>query len=380
MNWAKVVALAFSLFITQSLTAQTTVRPNHMKAKSDRDQEKLRGPVKSFTTEHAFPIRTDAQGNAIPEVHFTSTTEFDLQGHNVLSRNSNSDGSTWINRHTYDESGRLLKDESGTEGQALTVTSYAYDAQGRLQSVNGSSSPVSFHYDEHGRKTEIKTLRPEDYRGNVASGLGPFDSLQALPNIPGGGTSTTIYDDQDRPAEVQLRNDSGDVVRRAVRNYDDRGNVIQEEQIQDRSEAMFPPEVLQQTGEQSGRSLDDMRKELREQLTKLMGGNSMYRLSYRYDDLGRLTHTSRRIFNMQSEIETTYNDHGDVESEITRDSASTSGSLESPTVHPPGYSESRYSYQYDSFGNWTEQSISYRNRPDEPFQGASTTKRTLTYY
>ena len=36
-----------------------------------------------------------------------------------------------------------------------------------------------------------------------------------------------------------------------------------------------------------------------------------------------------------------------------------------------------YSYQYDSYGNWVEQTINHGSRADEPL---SVNRRTLTYY
>ena len=87
---------------------------------------------------------------------------------------------------------------------------------------------------------------------------------------------------------------------------------------------------------------------------------------------------SRRIFNRQEEIETTYNEHGDTESEITR---STRLAEETdPAPSSPSYSEVRYSYQYDQHENWIEKAVSYRSSPDGTFQSSTVTKRTVTYY
>jgi hypothetical protein len=177
---------------------------------------------------------------------------------------------------------------------------------------------------------------------------------------------------------MQVRNTSGDVVSRVVRKHDAKGHVIDEQQIWERPESMFPSNVLQQITEQSGRSPDDLRQEMREQLSKLMGGNANpHAMSYRYDDQGRVIQTTRRIFNMQSEIETSYNDHGDIEFEITRQTTLGNNS-EAPALPP--YYEVRYTYQYHQQANWIEQTSSYRSSSDEAFKITSTTKCTLTYY
>jgi YD repeat-containing protein len=369
------------LFAAQWLIAQVSSPANRGEPMSDRERNGLRGPVKSCTIENVRPSTTDAEGKILPEIHWASTTEFDPQGHSVLIRVDNPDGHPWIAHKTYDASGRLLNEESGVEGRPPSETNYAYDSQGRLQSITtGNGSPISFHYDEHGRKTEIKTFRPEDYRPNVASGGPPFEAMQKLPTLADGGTATTIYDENDRPTEVQVRNASGEIVNRGVRKYDTKGHLVDEQQIWERPEAMFPSNILQQITEQSGRSADDLRQDMREQLSKLMGGNSNpHAMSYGYDEHGRVIHSSRRFFNIQSEIDTTYNDHGDVESEITRQTT-LAGNSEAPATPLPSYYEARYTYQYDQQANWIEQTSSYRNSPDEGFKTTSTMKRTLTYY
>jgi hypothetical protein len=83
----------------------------------------------------------------------------------------------------------------------------------------------------------------------------------------------------------------------------------------------------------------------------------------------------------QSIIETTYNEQGDTESEITR---STRLSAEADPTAPdpslPSYSEVRCSYQYDQHENWTEKTISYRSSPGGTFETSSVIKRTLGYY
>jgi hypothetical protein len=145
---------------------------------------------------------------------------------------------------------------------------------------------------------------------------------------------------------------------------------------------MFPAEARAQMLEQSGLSPDQLREELRGQLTKLMGGQSeAYSVYYCYDAQGRVNQTSRRIFNQEDKIETTYNQQGDIESEITR-GTTLKGETDpaAPALGLPAYSEVRYSYKYDAQENWIEQTISYRSSPNGPFQQSTVIRRTLTYY
>ena len=112
----------------------------------------------------------------------------------------------------------------------------------------------------------------------------------------------------------------------------------------------------------------------------MSGQPGPYSVRYRYDSGGRLIHTGRRIFNHEDEIDTTYNEHGDTESEITRSTPSDAENEPTAPTSPSSYSEARYSYPYDQHGNWTEKTVSYRSGSDAAFQSSTVIKRSLTYY
>jgi hypothetical protein len=273
-----------------TLLARTGSHEENAAMMSDRARSGLRGAVKSCT-----------EANIVNDVRSEYTTEYSSDGRIMLSRSRNTDGSYWVTRHEYAASGKLLKIASGTEGQALTETHYSYDQQGRLQKITTDGrgeTPVSFRYDESGQKTKIEVSRAEDYRPNIATGGGsPFEAADQAPNLPGGGSATTIYDEYDRPTEVQIRDASGELVSRALRTYDAEGRVTEEKQILDNLISAFPPDVQAKLVEESGLSPDQLRQELGAQLTSLMAGKAeTYSVSYRYDSSGRLIHISRRIF------------------------------------------------------------------------------------
>jgi len=349
---------------------------------SDRERKGLHGPVKSCTETSTHPAITDAEGET-HQYHSEHTTEYNTDGRILVTRSRNSDGSYWTTRRDYDASGRLLKVASGVEGQAFTATAYSYDQQGRLHNITPGDrpgSPAIFRYDEQGRKSKIEVSTPEDYR-NVAFGGSPFEAADRAPNLPGGGSATTLYDDHDRATEIQVRDASGELVSRALRTYDGQGRITEEKQVLEDPTAMFPSEARAKWVEESGLSAGQLRQEMLAQFTKFMAGRSLYSISHNYDTHGRVNHSTRRIFNREEEIETTYNEHGDIESEITRLTRSEEepDSI-TPAPGPRSYSEMRNSYQYDQRGNWIEQESSYRSSPDGVFQPTSVTKRTLTYY
>jgi|SRR5450755_2465006 YD repeat-containing protein len=185
---------------------------------SDREKHGLRGPVKTWVVETTFGPRTASDGEQIPECKSRHTAEYGVDGRTLATRFGNPDGSEWVTLHAYDIAGNLLKTTSGNGGETTTQT-YSYDDHGRLLSVANSrkpDSPVTFRYDEQGRKTKVQTSRPEDYMGNVAEGGTPFQATDRAPNLPGGGSATTVYDEHERPTEVQVRDARGEVVKRAA--------------------------------------------------------------------------------------------------------------------------------------------------------------------
>lgn len=385
VNWTKFVILPILILTVPLAKAQVPSSTESPPTMSEREQHGLRGQVKSCVQESTFSGTTDAEGITPPEVHSAYRTEYDAAGRTLSTRSENSDGSQWVRSYSYDPSGRLLKIASGIEGQATTDTIYSYDHSGKLQNISDSNrpdDPVTFRYDDSGKKTKIEISRPADYRSGIAEAGSPFETADRAPNLPGGGSATTIYDEHDRATEVQVRDASGEVVSRAVRTYDSQGHVLEEKQILDNPETIFPAETRAQMLEQSGLSPDELQQELRTQLTRLMAGQSgPQSVSYGYDSHGRVSHASRRIFNMQQEIETTYNEHGDVESEITRSTRlAVEADPRTPSAGLPRYSEVRYSYKYDHHENWIEQLTSYRSSSDATFQSSTVIKRILTYY
>jgi YD repeat-containing protein len=345
---------------------------NAQESPSDRERYGLRGAVKICAEEITYPGAVAADGTKSPEWTSRYQTEYDPQGHILARHGENSDGSVWAMRYSYDSAGKLLTIASGTEGKSSAVTTYAYDDSGRSLSITDSKAPdnpVTFRYDDHGRKTKVQVSRAEDYRANVGIAGSPFEVADRRPNMPGGGTALTTYDESDRPSEVEIRDGPGEKVSRAVRIYDEQGHVVEEKQILDDPLNLLPADTRAKVLSQPGVSAGD----LREQLTKLMSGHQgVSSVGYSYDAQGRITQTLRRIFNREDKIETSYNEQGDVASEITR---STQSDSQNDT-----YSEARYSYQYDGHGNWTEKIVSYSSTPGGSAEGSDKSRRTLTYF
>jgi hypothetical protein len=353
---------------------------------SDREKAELRGPVRTCAEETELPGVTTSDGTKIPERKDFHTTEYDVDGRVMVIRSGGSDGSEWEMRYSYDASGHLLKTAAGKKGEPSDETAYSYDRQGRLLNITDSHSPdnpVVFRYDGRGRKTKVQVARPADSRPDsfVMVAGSPFDVAGMAVGLPGGGSATTIYDDYDRPTEVQARDTQGKLVSRTVRTYDAQGRITEEKQIQDNFESMFPAGTFDKILESSGASREDLSKELRERFANLMGGQAgPFSIAYSYDEQGRVKQTRRQIYNQEHAIETTYNEQGDKAAEITqsRQIGSKEGSTPAPGLPP--YSEAHYSYRYDAYGNWTEETGSYSLSPGGASQSSTVRRRTLTYY
>jgi hypothetical protein len=123
------------------------------------------------------------------------------------------------------------------------------------------------------------------------------------------------------------------------------------------------------------------------QLTKLLGEQRNFtRITYTYDADGRVIekHHHYTGYSIESTTKIVYNDHSDKLEEhefMTGDPNPPrkvqSGEVSSAPPFPPQESEVRYSYKYDSFGNWTEQSIS---SPANPNDVSTVTLRAIVYY
>jgi len=117
--------------------------------------------------------------------------------------------------------------------------------------------------------------------------------------------------------------------------------------------------------------------------------------SYTYDAQNRIRERHLRILFFETVTTIAYNDHGDIVEERTtsiRDSTGpgrgpfsiddngnlipTQEASEAPAPPEPlpATSEVRYTYQYDSYGNWTERTLTR----SDGFSLA--TRRQLTYY
>jgi len=362
---------------------KATMTSADSKPLTDREKQELRGPVRSVAEENTSAAWTDSEGKVYPESKSWRKTEYDRTGRIVELRFRGSSGE-WVTRYSYGNAGQLLRtkiqDETGKEERE---TVYQYDEKGRLRSITNSSdpnNPIVFRYDASGRRSKIAIAQPKEQ----PEGLGAISrSMEASFEDAGneaplfeGGSAVTLYDEHDRPTEIQTRNANGEIMSRTLRVYDDHGRVLEEKETMDDPLKMIP------SGEQKKMfaSGDGSAQELRDKLREFLGGAETWSVKYTYDAQGRKSKSIRKIFNhMEEEVEMAYNEQCDVVKE-TRQST-TRGSPDDENDDGKTTSETVYSYEYDGYGNWTVKKSSSRSLPDGTFKDANEDlRRTIEYF
>jgi YD repeat-containing protein len=347
-------------------------------AMSDRDKAGLRGAVKTMIDEQAF-VRTDGQQRLL-----TAVTEYTTDGRILRKRMENPDGSQWQTTYTYDSEGRLLKVSSGEAGSA-PASETVYDGTKRLLGVrSGDKNQVRYQYDDTGHKSMIESYDSNPLPPNAGYVPNWEGSELGFAPYP-GGTLITSYNEQDVATGAQLYDSQGKLVGHIVRQFDEKGHIISEQQVVDAPESMVPDELRSGLNAQQAKSLGAF----------MAGAINNRSITYSYDAQGRMTevHKTGGVFGEERTV-TTYNEHGDKASESTTaitnpDTGREYNLTESGTMIPVGNAtpaepsanyEVRYSYEYDGRSNWIEQTSVVRSNPEVPSGPSESHKRKLTYY
>ena len=363
------------IFVASMTLAQQS--PHSGSSISDREKAGLRGPVKE---------EIDSQTMSLPsgEKVFTTTTKYTVDGRILEKRATNPDGSEWVTSYSYYPDGRLLKIVTGNAGSTNTSeTTNLYDEQRRLVAIkSGDKIQIRYQYDDRGRKSAIETCDSKPLPPNVA--YAPHWEGTDLGFVPSpGGKITTMYNEQGVATGAQFYDAEGNLLGHIVRKFDTEGRVVAEEQTADAPQENLPEEL------QSKLNAEQMKS-----VGTLMAGAQNSAISYSYDTQGRVTerHRSGGFFGEQVTV-TKYNEYGDKASErettvmrpdtgpwrLTDSGAFIPEGKQNPP-QPPLTSETQYTYRYDQYGNWIEQTVLGRSQPDESFRPATVIRRKLTYY
>ena len=176
------------------------------------------------------------------------------------------------------------------------------------------------------------------------------------------------------------------------------GRVVEENQERENPGLMFAGIF----SDEDRAKLDDKGMEALNKGTKAMlSGLRGTGTTYAYDPRGRMIESRERNCMFEKITTILYNAQGDKSEErtaITNNcvfpagvsfSIDENGSLVSEQSQagesssgdfPSGESEIHYSYQYDSYGNWVQQTVNHVNHSSRPEEPLNVHRRKLTYY
>jgi len=380
------LGLAGSLNLNELVSAQgrriSDQGPKVRMYPPDVELNEPRGPVKMCREETTMP-----DGSVL-----TNVSEYGRDGKMVSSR-MDRDGritcSSDERRQTEvrDDQGRLVKSVSGDREY-----SYTYDSAGRMLRITNSenSDRTEYHYGPGPDSVmiSIQTFDPKtiERTRNAAFAGSQWAAAYSGFGVPTGGQVIISYDENGNGTDLRVLAADGQLVTQIRRKYDADSRLLEEKPLRqniallmlDRmspeKRALFPTEQM-------------------EALNRVLAGKKPSQTTYKYDAQGRLIKTLERR-NIVEKTETfQYNEHGDrieVRTTYKENSAILIGvpysfdekGKPTPTrapepaeqSHLPADSEVRYTYQYDSHGNWTERTEARDGST------AMTTRRTLTYY
>ena len=346
---------------------------------SDREKAGLRDPVQQCTEERTTPAFEN-----FPATSYVSINKYSPEGRIIEAATGNSIESPpeFSTTYTYDFTGRLLKKTTTTSGSPASESKYNYDQKGRIISITGDPFGTStFEYDDKGRKIRIVSppSKPVISEGTHYMIPVPEDEDSYLP-IPAAGHAKILFNERDQPVEWQVSDANGNLTNRLIRTYDESGRLAEVRYTMENILFTLPREAQQEFMAQP-----DAAEELAKQLTEFLGEQRNFtRTTYTYDADGRLTEKHTYIGpSMESIAKITYNDQSDKSEEHTiliggpNPSRDAQPSEASPGAPPSSQqTEARYSYKYDTFGNWTEQRTSSATSPND----VTVIRRTIVYY
>ena len=184
----------------------------------------------------------------------------------------------------------------------------------------------------------------------------------------------TLYDEHDRPAEIQSRNSTGEIISRTLRVYDDQGRVVEEKQTMDDPLKLIP-------GGDQKKILHQRKSRLRSCVISwrsFLAAGRIWSTKYTYDAQGRRSNTIHGVFNhVEDATETAYNEHGDVAKETNKNTMRGTPNGENDGTRT---SETIYSYLYDSYGNWTFKKRSSHSTDGAFKDAGDEVRRTIEYF
>ena len=354
----------------------------------DLEGWKLRGSVRTLRRDTAE--WDSALGQWQPPRHLTVVT-FRPDGRLVENEQHNPDGSVVRQIRLYDEGGPLTQELWWKDDVLTSRTRHDHDAEGRPLSVievraDGTERELErCHYDDQGRKTKVLPLIvPEQASASCSpDGCGPavvfgVEGSDTAYGAPGATTSTTTYDGRGLPIEASFRDADGVLVRRVVFTRDADGRPLREVVELGGSSSVFGERMaLDSVPPADLAGLDEL-------LAAVFAERTFASTGFTYDGYGRLIERIRS-FERLSEERTTfqYDDRDNPVEEIVEHQSRELG-LDAGVVATRAERRhveyTRFEYQYDSRGNWTERIAYHRTDIQPEYHRSNIERRTITYF
>jgi len=352
---------------------------------SDVARWELRGPVRTLRTH--FTEWNPESGVWWP-LKNRLVAMFRRDGQLSEVQYHNPDGSVPREVRVYDDASRLTEDQWWANDDLTRRVLHTYDAAGRPASamtvdIDGTKREAErCRYDENGRKTKVLFLSVSESSGASCS-TGSCGTMYGVEgsdiaySAPGATTSTTNYDEHDRPSEVTFHDANDALVSRVMFFRDHDGRVLSE-----RMEFAGPGTMLGPAIDSNMRA--DERASLMELLKTVFEDHTFSLATYAYDDKGRRVETIRRMGTLSEErVTVRYDDFDNPVEQVTidvgRHMRMDEGRVKSEEqlAHVQHF---RFEYQYDARGNWTERIVWLRMEPNTDERPSSLERRTIVYF
>ena len=349
---------------------------------ADLSKWDLHGPVRTLHSEWA---EWNAARSEWHPPRMQTVAEFRSDGQLAERRHHNPDGSIARQILVYDEAGRLTEDQWWMNDVLDMRNLHRYDDLGRPRSVvtvnaeGGERQLEVCRYDERGQKTKIAYLPVAEIKADRCSSSScsisyAVEGTENSIGAPGATTNTITYDDKGYPVEAVFRDATDALVRRLVFSRDVEGRVVSEV-LQFRGAAAFVDEMPLSP---------EQRDELVQTIAAAFENDAMFTERYAYDARGRRIETVRRMGCLSEEhLTRRYDEHDnpveEVRTDVGRDVRMDDEALKSGDERVLTQ-WTRFEYQYDAHGNWTERVVWQRSASDLDYQRSNTERRVITYH
>jgi hypothetical protein len=341
---------------------------------NDRQEQSLRGPVKSVDVETAE--FEEQEGQLVEKPWFSHGMSFDQDGRIIESIVRNPDGSTWRTRNEYSDSGKLIATRSYDSSDQLSSQLLSmYDPEGRLIAEQNIAhdgrvtTPTTYDHDSDGQKTKTEML---DFPGDANMMIG-IEGTNTVISAHQAKRIQTRYNQQSYAVEVKAYDADGALVRRVEITRDAHGNPLEETQYTGDTVSFEQCSSSSCSIEAEPSLTKEQRAEFAAEIARMFTpGTAISKHIHRYDEEGRLIESKLTMMGMIASHQVfKYDRAGNKSEEEVYDGY---GALRTRGV---------FTREYDEQGNWTTEVVSTAFSSDLEVSlstPCNVTRRRITYY